>query len=88
MEYKVIKGIDPIDFNEIFNKFENDFIKQLTFQNKKPNKIQTKSVSIASSKFQPSDDYVYEYLSNDDLLATVYIRRNNFNTINLYISIF
>ena len=49
----------------------------------------TRNVAIsATSTFEPSDNFIYEYMIDEQLVAMIYSRRNDLNTVDLYISEF
>ena len=49
----------------------------------------TRNVAIATtSAFEPSDNFIYEYMIDEQLVAMIYSRRNDLNTVDLYISEF
>ena len=85
----VIKGLQLEKVGSTIDAIEGNFImKHKLFENPSARKY-TRNVSIsATSKFEPSDDFIYEYIVDDKLVATIYCRRNSFNTVDLYVSKF
>lgn len=80
---KEIRNIPLEDFNSIYcqatqyvtsmyNSHELQFVKR--------------HVSIAADMFKGSDNYLVEVLIGDRLLCLIYWRRNEYNTIDLYIA--
>lgn len=86
MNNLVIKGIQLENINEEISKIHNTILEKYET---KYIKIKTRNISIASTScYQPSDDFIHEIFYKDNLICTLYERRNDFNTINLYISFF
>ena len=85
----VIKGLQLEKVGSIIGKIEGDFIeKYKMFGNPSARKYR-RNVSISAiSKFEPSDDFIYEYIVDEKMVAMIYIRRNSFNTVDLYVSEF
>ena len=85
----VIKGLQLEKVGSTIGNLESDFIeKYKMFGNPSVRKYK-RNVSISAiSKFEPSDDFIYEYIVDDKLVAMIYIRRNSFNTVDLYVSEF
>ena len=85
----VIKGLQLEKVGSTISAIEGNFIQTYKMiRNSSPRKYK-RNVSIsATSKFEPSDDFIYEYVVDDKLVATIYCRRNSFNTVDLYVSKF
>ena len=85
----VIKGLQLEKVGSTIGNLESDFIeKYKMFGNPSARKYK-RNVSISAiSKFEPSDDFIYEYIVDEKLVAMIYIRRNSFNTVDLYVSEF
>ena len=85
----VIKGLQLEKVGSDIGRIEGEFIeKYKMFGNPSARKYR-RNVSISAlSKFEPSDDFIYEYIVDEKLVATIYSRRNNFNTVDLYVSKF
>lgn len=45
-----------------------------------------RQLSIATSSMQPSDNSLREYIVDDKVVATVYVRRNDFNNADILVS--
>ena len=85
----VIKGLQLEKVGSTIGNTEGVFIeKYKMFGNPSARKFK-RNVSISAiSKFEPSDDFIYEYIVDEKMVAMIYIRRNNFNTVDLYVSEF
>lgn len=79
----VVRGIDPADLAPVTDEAENAV---LALQ-PKTNRIESRTVCIASCD-KPGDNRITEYLNDDRLVASVYAKRNDYNTVDLYISIY
>ena len=85
----VIKGLQLEKVGSIIGKIEGDFIEKYKMFGNPTARKYKRNVSIpAISKFEPSDDFIYEYIVDEKMVAMIYIRRNNFNTVDLYVSEF
>ena len=88
MEY-VIKGLQLEIVGSTIENIECDFFKKYNMVGNPSARKYTRNIAIsATSKFEPSDDFIYEYIVDDKLVATIYSRRNDFNTVDLYVSKF
>ena len=88
MEY-VIKGLQLEIVSSTIDNIEHDlFEKYKMIGNPSAHKY-TRNVAISTtSAYEPSDNFIYEYMLDDRLVAMIYSRRNDFNTVDLYISEF
>ena len=85
----VIKGLQLEKVGSIIGNIEGDFIEKYKMFGNPTARKYKRNVSISAiSKFEPSDDFIYEYIVDDKLVATIYSRRNDFNTVDLYVSKF
>ena len=85
----VIKGLQLEKVGSTISVIEGNFIQTFKMIRNSYERKYTRNVAIsATSKFEPSDDFIYEYIVDDKLVATIYSRRNSFNTVDLYVSKF
>ena len=85
----VIKGLQLEKVGSTIGNIEGDFIEKYNMFGYPTMRKYTRNVAIsATSKFEPSDDFIYEYIVDEKMVATIYCRRNSFNTVDLYVSKF
>ena len=85
----VIKGLQLENVGSTIDAIEGNFLEKYNMFGYPSARKYTRNVAIsATSKFEPSDDFIYEYIVDDKLVATIYSRRNDFNTVDLYVSEF
>ena len=85
----VIKGLQLEKVGSTISVLEGNFLEKYNMFGYPTMRKYTRNVAIsATSKFEPSDDFIYEYIVDDKLVATIYCRRNSFNTVDLYVSKF
>ena len=85
----VIKGLQLEKVGSTISALEGNFLEKYNMFGYPSARKYRRNVSIsATSKFEPSDDFIYEYIVDDKLVATIYSRRNDFNTVDLYVSKF
>ena len=85
----VIKGLQLEKVGSTIDAIEGNFLEKYNMFGYPSVRKYTRNVAIsATSKFEPSDDFIYEYIVDDKLVATIYSRRKDFNTVDLYVSKF
>ena len=85
----VIKGLQLEKVGSTIGNLESDFIEKYKMFGNPTARKYKRNVSISAiSKFEPSDDFIYEYIVDEKMVATIYCRRNSFNTVDLYVSEF
>ena len=85
----VIKGLQLEKVGSTIDAIEGNSLEKYNMFGYPSARKYTRNVAIsATSKFEPSDDFIYEYIVDEKLVATIYCRRNNFNTVDLYVSKF
>ena len=85
----VIKGLQLEKVGSTIDAIKGNFLEKYNMFGYPSARKYTRNVAIsATSKFEPSDDFVYEYIVDDKLVVTIYSRRNDFNTVDLYVSKF
>ena len=85
----VIKGLQLEKVGSTIDAIEGNFLEKYNIFGYPTARKYTRNVAISAiSKFEPSDDFIYEYIVDDKLVATIYSRRNDFNTVDLYVSKF
>ena len=85
----VIKGLQLEKVGSTISALEGNFLEKYNMFGYPSARKCTRNVSISAlSKFEPSDDFIYEYIVDEKLVATIYWRRNDFNTVDLYVSKF
>ena len=85
----VIKGLQLEKIGSTIDAIEGNFLGKYNMIGYPAARKYTRNVAIsATSKFEPSDDFIYEYIVDDKLVAMIYSRRNSFNTVDLYVSKF
>ena len=85
----VIKGLQLENVGSTIDAIEGNFIQTFKMIRNSSERKYTRNVAIsATSKFEPSDDFIYEYIVDEKLVAMIYSRRNSFNTVDLYVSKF
>ena len=84
-----IKGLQLEKVGSTIDDIEDNFLEKYNMFGYPSARKYTRNVAIsATSKFEPSDDFIYEYIVDDKLVAMIYSRRNSFNTVDLYVSKF
>ena len=85
----VIKGLQLEKVGSTISALEGNFLEKYNMSGYPTARKYKRTVAIsATSKFEPSDDFIYEYVVDDKLDATIYCRRNSLNTVDLYVSKF
>ena len=88
MEY-VIKGLQLEIVGSTIYDIECDLFEKYKMIGNPAARKYTRNVAISgTSTFESSDNFIYEYMLDDRLVAMIYSRRNDFNTVDLYISEF
>lgn len=87
---KIIHGVQLEQYNELFDAESNCILDKYRLRSNIPSPIRmfTRNVAIYANEHKASDDKITEYLVGDTVVATIYARRNDFNTIDMYISYF
>lgn len=88
MATKIIKSIPLEDVANIIVKEESIIFERYNMVNNPFAKHNCKNLSIASSCTHPSDEYLDEYIVNDNIVATIFTRRNAANIVDLLITYF
>ena len=88
MATKIIKSIPLEDVANIIVKEESIIFERYNMFNNPFAKHNCKNLSIASSCTHPSDEYLDEYIVNDNVVATIFTRRNAANIVDLLITYF
>ena len=85
----VIKGLQLEKVGSAIDAIEGNFIQTFKMIRNSSERKYRRNVSISAlSKFEPSDDFIYEYIVDEKMVVTIYSRRNKFNTVDLYVSEF
>lgn len=85
----IIKGLQIEIVGLTIENVEHDlFEKYKMVGNLSAHKYMRNVAISGTSAFEPSDNFIYEYMIGDKLVAMIYSRRNDFNTVDLYISEF
>ena len=85
----IIKGLQIEIVSSTIENIEHNLFKKYKMVGNLSSRKYTRNVAISgTSAFDPSDDFIYEYMICDKLVAMIYSRRNDFNTVDLYISEF
>lgn len=85
----IIKGLQLERVSSTIENIEHDLFEKYKMAGNLTAYKCMRNVAISStSEFEPSDNFIYEYTIDDRLVAMIYSRRNDFNTVNLYISEF
>ena len=88
MATKIIKNIPLEDVANIIVKEESIIFERYNMVNNPFAKHNCKNLSIASSCTHPSDEFLDEYIVNDNVVATIFTRRNDANIVDLLITYF
>ena len=85
----IIKGLQIEIVGLTIENVEHDLFEKYKMVGNLSARKYTRNVAISTtSTFESSDDFIYEYMIGDKLVAMIYSRRNDFNTVDLYISEF
>lgn len=85
----IIKGLQIEIVGSTIENIEHDLFEKYKMVGNLSAHKYTRNVSISeTSAFEPSDNFIYEYMIGNKLVAMIYSRRNDFNTVDLYISEF
>ena len=85
----IIKGLQLEIVGSTIENIEHDLFEKYKMVGNLSARKYTRNVAISTtSTFESSDDFIYEYMIGDKLVAMIYSRRNDFNTVDLYISEF
>lgn len=87
---QIIRGVQLEQYNELFDAESNCILDKYRLRSNIPSPIRmfTRNVAIYANEHKASDDKITEYLVGDTVVATIYARRNDYNTIDVYISYF
>lgn len=85
----IIKGLQLEIVGSTIDNIEHDLFEKYKMIGNPSARKYTRNVAISTtSAFEPSDNFIYEYMVDDQLIAMIYSRRNDFNTVDLYVSEF
>ena len=85
----IIKGLQIEIVGLTIENVEHDLFEKYKMVGNLSARKYMRNVAISgTSAFEPSDNFIYEYMIGDKLVAMIYSRRNDFNTVDLYISEF
>ena len=85
----IIKSLQLEIVGSTIENIEHNFFEKYKIVGNLSARKCTRNVAISgTSAFEPSDNFIYEYMIGDQLVAMIYSRRNDFNTVDLYISEF
>lgn len=90
----IIKGLQLEIVSSTIENIEHDLFEKYKMVGNPAAHKYMRNVAISgtsefeSSEFRSSDNFIYEYMIDDRLIAMIYSRRNDFNTVDLYISEF
>ena len=85
----IIKGLQLEIVGSTIENIEHDLFEKYKMVGNLSARKYTRNVAISTtSTFESSDDFIYEYMICDKLVAMIYSRRNDFNTVDLYVSKF
>ena len=83
----IIKGLQIEIVSSTIENIEHNLFKKYKMVGNLSARKYTRNVAISgTSTFEPSDNFIYEYMIGDKLVAMIYSRRNDFNTVDLYIA--
>ena len=86
---RIIKGLRLEIVGSTIENIERDLFEKCKMDGNPSARKYKRNVAIAKiSAFEPSDNFIYEYMIDEQLVAMIYSRRNDFNTVDLYISEF
>lgn len=87
---KIMHGIQLEQYQELFDAECNCILDKYKLRSNIPSPIRmfTRNVAIYANEHKASDDKLTEFLTCDTVVATIYARRNDYNTIDMYISYF
>lgn len=90
MMSKIMQGIQLEQYKELFDTETNCILDKYKLRSNIPSPVRmfTRNVAIYANEHKASDDKLTEFLVGDTVVATVYARRNDYNTIDMYISYF
>lgn len=87
---KIITGVQIENYKDLFEAESNFILDKYRLRSNIPTPARefTRNVAIYANEHKASDDKITEYLVGDTVVATIYARRNDYNTIDVYISYF
>lgn len=88
MTTKILKCIPLEDVREVKAAEEKIIFEKYNMIGNIYAKHNCKNLSIACSHTQPSDEFLDEYIVYDDVVSTIFTRRNDKNTVDLLITHF
>lgn len=83
---KTVRGVALEDAANIIKDLEENIYRKYKMIGNPYAEQNMRQVSIASSMMQPSDNSLREYIVDDKVVVTIYIRRNEFNTVDILVS--
>ena len=85
----IIKGLRLEIVGLTIENIERDLFEKYKMVGKPSARKYTRNVAIATtSALEPSDNFIYEYVIDEQLVAMIYSQRNGYDTVDLYISEF
>lgn len=88
MATKIIKNIPLENVSEVKVKEESIIFERFNMIGNIFAQHNSKNLSIAHSYTQVSDEFLDEYIVNDNVVATIFTRRNDANIVDLLITYF
>lgn len=83
---QVFRGIQLEEVSNIINDIEQKIHNKYEMIGDPSCSQNCRMVTIAHSSTQISDNSLREYINNDKVVATIYVRRNDFNTADILVS--
>ena len=85
----ILKGLRLEIVGSTIENIERNLFEKYKMDGNPSARKYTRNVAIATtSAFEPSDNFIYEYVIDEQLVAMIYSRPNDFNTVDLYVSEF
>ena len=83
---RVFRGVPLEEVVEIIHSVEDKIHHKYEMIGNPDAEQNIRQLSIATSSMQPSDNSLREYIVDDKVVATVYVRRNDFNNADILVS--
>lgn len=87
---RAVKGIQLEHFKDQFEAEYRRILERYGLRSSLPvpARMYTRNVAIFANEHKASDDHLTEFLMGDRVVATIYARRNDYNTVDMYVSCF
>ena len=86
---RIIKGLQLEIVGSTIENIERNLFEKYKMDGNPSARKYTRNVAISTtSAFEPSDNFIYEYMIDEQLVSMIYSRRSGYDTVDLYVSEF